>query len=474
MDQKAIDALLAVRQSQLDSARPDIVARVRTGGRLTARERVMALLDEGSGVEYGSVSARTADGEWIAESGGVDYVGRIGGQTVIVSSTDSTDHGGGYGAGRLGRLFALAQEHRWPVVFFVDGGGSRARHPRVGQGHHEVNGPIGPYNLFDGMAELSGWVPTVAIVSGPSFAGHASLAGFSDIVIATGGSSIGMGGPPMVEAALGQRLTPHELAGVEMHETTGGIDRLVTDESEAVAVARAYLSYYHDEPAGSPSPTAAAIADFVADVGPYDMIPVITALVDDGTLFELRPGFARSVITALARIEGRTVGILANQPNVADGAIDELAATKVGRFVELCDVYDYPIVALVDTPGCVTHWTEGDITLAEPMMTRWHSRALLAHHHRSVPLFAIRVRRGRGFGPTVMAGAAGGRSVAVLSLAWPTAEVGRADGFAAATYLDNFDDVVAPVETRDRIAGLLGHLPRRHDQVAKKHPIDTW
>lgn len=457
-----IAALEAAKAAQRDEARPEVVAMVHQAGRLTARERVAALLDPDSAVEYGSIAAVNADGAWIAEAGGVDMVGTVEGQTVIASSTDFTDRGGGYGAGRLERLFALARDHRWPVVLFVDGGGSRARHPRVGLGHLELNGPFGPFQLFDGIAELSGRVPTVAVVSGPSFAGHASLAGFSDFVVATGGSSIGMGGPPMVEAALGLALSASDLAGVEMHEGTGGIDLLVADEHQAIAAARRYLSYWRDQPTGEPAPDAERIAEAI---GP-DMLPVLEALVDHGSLFELRPQFAGSVITALARINGRSVGIIASQPLVADGAIDEQAATKVGRMVEVCDVYDLPIVALIDTPGCVVG--------ADPGLTRWHLRPVMAHHHRTVPLFAVQVGRGGGLGPAVLGGLAGGRSVPVAWWAWPGAELDRADGFAAVRNQNAFDDVIDPADTRRRINRLLAGIPRNLDRPARKHPVDTW
>ncbi len=484
MDPRLIEELAAAKAAQLDEARSGVVATVHQAGRLTARERVGELLDPGTEVEYGSIAAidRAApEGTrgWIAEAGGVDYIGTVDGQTVITSSTDFTDRGGGYGAGRLERLFALAQEHRWPLVLFVDGGGSRARHPRVGLGHLELNGPFGRYQLFDGVAELSGWVPTVAVVSGPSFAGHASLAGFSDFVIATGGSSIGMGGPPMVEAALGLALSASELAGVEMHEQTGGIDLLVDDEHQAIAAARRYLSYWRDEPSGPAAAGAGRIADLVTDRagadGPYDMVPVLEALVDEGSLFGLRPQFARSVITAFARIDGRSVGILASQPGVDDGAIDEQAATKAARFVELCDAYELPIVAIIDTPGCVTRFTGDDGTpQRQPGLNRWHTRAVMAHHHRTVPLFAVQVGRGGGMGPAVLGGMTGGRSTPVLWAAWPSTDIGTADGFAAVRNQHAYDDVIAPAETRHRIARLLARLPRQLDRPAKKHPIDTW
>lgn len=459
-----IDNLTAARVAQSDEVRSAAVQRLHDAGHLTASERLRALLDPGSAVSFGTIAAQSADGAWIAEAGGVDAVGSVEGRTIIASSTDYSDRGGGYGAGRIGRLISVALEHRWPIVFFADGGGSRARHPRVGMGHYETATPIGPITLWDGMGDLSGWVPTVSIVSGPAFAGHASIAGFSDIVISTPGSAIGMGGPPMVEAALGKRLTANELAGVEMHIETGGIELLVDTEHEAIALAKRYLAFLDDLPAGTAAPTAGSIGDLVPDEGSYDVRPVLDALVDDGTLFELRAPFARSVITALARIGGRTVGVIASQPLVDDGRIDESAATKVGRFVELCDSYEYPIVAVIDTPG-----TSGPLG-------RWHTRPLLAHHHRSVPLLSVQLRRGDGLGAAILGGLNNGRNVPTMRLGWPGIELGRADGYAIVTDHQGFDDIVLPGETRDRLAAMLRLLPRvgPRERQAKKHPIDTW
>ena len=141
-------------------------SRVHSTDHLTARANSI-LLDAGSEVEFGAIAAVDADEDWVPEKGGVDFIGTIDGETVITSSTDYTDRGGGYGAARLEHLISLAHQQRWPIAFFVDGGGSRARHPRAGLGHLELSGQIGRFTLFDGMAELSGWVPTVAIVSGP-------------------------------------------------------------------------------------------------------------------------------------------------------------------------------------------------------------------------------------------------------------------------------------------------------------------
>jgi acetyl-CoA carboxylase carboxyltransferase component len=482
MDDKHIERLRAARGERADAARPQIVTRLHAGGKLTARERLARLMDPDSDVAYGTIAAfdpkanpDSPIGQWVAETGGLDAFCTIDGQPAIVSTTDYTDRGGGYGAARLGRLFATAKERRWPLVLFVDGGGSRARHPRAGLGHVELSGAIGPYTVFDGMAELSGWVPTISIVSGPSFAGHASMAGFSDIVIATRGSAIGMGGPPMVEAALGKKLTPHELSSAEMQFANGGIELLVDDEHAAIASAKRCLAYWRDSGTGRASSDAARIAELVPDRGPYDVHPVIGALVDDESFTELRAAFAPSLVTGFARMGGRSIGVLASNPAIDDGAIDELAAQKIVRHVELCDAWDLPMLVLIDTIGTLTRWTDrtGAVT-REPGQSRLHMRAVVAHQSRTVPLFSVQIRHGRGIGPALMTGYSTGTSVPVLTVAWPTAELDRADGWAMVRDANAFDDIVEPTQTREMILRLLRHLPKESGRRDKKRPVDSW
>ncbi len=470
-----VAALAAARARSRDWARKEVVEARHCAGFLMPRERIALLLDEGSGVEYGGMEAYSPTDGWLPTKGGVDFVGTVHGYPVITSSTDYTDRGGGYGAGRIQRLIALAHEHRWPVVLFADGGGSRATDPLAATVEKiDINGSIGRFGYFDGMAELSGWVPTIAIVSGPSYAGHASLAGLSNLVIATRGSSIGMGGPPMVEAALGIRLTHQELAPVEMHELTGGIDLLVDDEPQAIAAARRILSFLHDLPDGQPSFSAARIGSLVPDRGRYDMHEVIDAIVDDASAFELRPKASTSVITAFARVGGRTVGVLASQPaSEIDGAIDQGAADKIARFVELCDAYERPMLALVDTPGFVVSAGEGEQRHVQPGITRHHARPLLAHHHRTVPLFSVQIGRGHGLASFAMTGFGNSASVPALRLAWPSIDFAAATGARVAGDTD-FDDVVEPAETRQRVERLLRLMGPPPARTQKKRPVDTW
>jgi len=468
LDQKLIDAVYEARQQSSDAGRPEAVAKVHAGGHLTARERLAALLDPGSEVEFGTLEGK-GDRGWVPTRGGVDFVGTIDGHPAVASSTDYSDHGGGYGAGQLGRLFTLAHQNRWPVVLFSDGGGSRAQWldqsvARFSRLQARYGGGSG---FFEALAALAGWVPLAAVISGPSFAGHATLAAFCDFIVSTRGSAIGMGGPPMVEAAFGTRLKPVELGPVKMHEQVGAIELLVDDERSAILAVRAYLSYYHDLPSGKASSTADSIRSLVPDQGAYDMHRVIAALVDEGSFFELRPHFAVSVLTGFARMEGRSVGILANQPQSPNGgAIDSNAADKTARFVQLCEAYGLPMVSLIDAPDLTIRLEDGT---EQPGMTRHHARPVRALHHRTIPLISIQIRKGYGFAPALLSGIGTAHRLPLLRLAWPTAELGVKD-----LYSQGFDDVVDPAETRDRILRMLRLTRRSLPAQRKRRPRDSW
>ena len=470
-----LEALRRAKQARADGARPEIVTRIHARGRLTAKERLALLMDADSDVPFGSIAAaqpENAETPWVAETGGLDALCRIGGHPAVVSTTDYSDQGGGYGAARIGRLLALARQHRWPVVAFVDGGGSRAQHPRAGKGHVELSGAIGPYTVFDGMAELSGWVPTISIVSGPSFAGHASIAGFSDVVIATADSAIGMGGPPMVEAALGKRLTPRELSSAEMQLAGGGIELIVADEPAAITMARRCLAFWHERDV-APAEAARGSCPVPGQDG-YDVFEVIAALFDTGSWLQLRAPFAPSVAVGFARLGGRAVGVIASNPAHEAGIIDDLAAQKISRHVELCDAWQLPLVVLVDTQGTQSRWVEKDKQVhMQPGLSRMHARCIVAHQSRQVPLVSLQLCHGRGLAPALMTGYSTGASVPVAQLAWPYVELGRADGYAMVRDANAFDDIVEPAATRQTLLRLVGMLPRV-ERNAKRRPVDSW
>jgi acetyl-CoA carboxylase carboxyltransferase component len=334
----------------------------------------------------------------------------------------------------------------------------------------------------------------------------------SDVVFATRGSAIGIGGPPLVEAALGVRVTPEELAPSEMQEKIGGVDLLIDSDTEGAALVRRYLSYFLVEKTeGTVSTTHDTIRSIVPENrrGLYDMRKVITALADDGSVMELRPKWATAAITALARMGGRTVAVIANQPlSPIAGAIDSDAADKLARFISLADAFDIPIVSLMDNPGFMLGPDAERAGIA-----RHHARPLMAQVHRTVPLFLVHIRKAYGLGPMAMGGQF---QPTDLRLAWPTVEAGgmalegaaaliqrkeaatengdgapdaaearaRRDELAAqmregslavsAARRYAYDEVIDPAETRDRIVRMLAMIPRPGPRATKKHYIDTW
>ena len=470
MAASSLHKLLSAREHALGSDATRQAERSEASDRMTARERMEALFDAGSASELGMLAGRTTEGDWLPTEGGVDFVGAVNGQPVVASASDFTQHGGGYGAGQVGRLCELAYEQRWPVVIFAEGGGSKAVIPGAGSdGLHRIGGNNGgPNGAFEGLAEVSGWVPTVAVVPGPSFAGHATMAASCDVIIGVRGASLGMGGPPMVEAAFGVRLKPHELAPVEMHETNGGLELLVDTEAKAIEAVCHYLSFWNDQPSGAASDSARDLRTIVPDEGPYDMHEIIDALVDEASFFEMRARWTPSVITGLSRLSGRTVGVLANQPLAAnEGAIDSDGADKIARFVQLCDSFGYPIVSLVDTPGFIhrtapdAEWTEG--------ISRHHARPIRAQHHRSSPLMLVQIRKARGLAVAAMAGVGNGGSTPIVRLAWPTVELGVDD-----RYTSGFDDVIDPADTRDRLISVLRLTKRLLPSTHRGRPRDAW
>ena len=292
-----------------------------------------------------------------AAGGLVAGLGTLYGKGIAISSYDYTVWGGtqtGINHSKIDRIMDLAIRHRFPFVCFADGGGARAQGLR--SSGFFGGGMANEVGTFDGMALMSGWVPTVAVVSGRSFAGNASIAGMSDVVFATRGSAIGIGGPPLVEAALGIAMTPEELAPSEMQEEIGGADLLIDSDAEGAELVRRYLAYFLVERTdGTQSPTHDTIRSIVPDNrrGVYDMRKV-----------DRRPRRRRQRVRAaaelgrrrrspsLVRMGGHAVAVIANQPmsNIA-GAIDSDAADKLARFISLADAFDLPIVSLMDNPG---------------------------------------------------------------------------------------------------------------------------
>ena len=502
LDDKLIEQIRDAHEQSMDAARPAAVEAAHAAGRLTARERMATLLDPDSFVEYGALAGETTEADDASPADGlVAGSGLIDGEPVLAASYDQSVHRGTQSARnqrKLSRLIYLANTHRWPFVCFVDGDGARPDEPLRPPPIVASTGVR--WDLYDGLAELSGWAPTVAIVSGRSIDGHAGIAMLSDFVVATQDSAFGSWGPDVVEGEPTVR-------SVADYAASGDVHLLVDDEATAIDAARHYLGYFlQDFPDGEVSPTHDEMRSFIPDDRrrPYDMRKVIAAFADAGSVLELSPGWGRAMLTAFARLGGRSVGIFANQPaSSVAGAIDSDAADKAARFVELCDAYEFPLISFVDNPGyMVGPQAERD------GMARHHARPLSALHHRTVPLYSVQLRKAYGLGPSAMSGFGASRVVPELRLAWPSVESGgmslegaaylvkrkeihaaksREEAFRIRNeYADqrreaasglragrafSFDDIVDPLDTRERILAMVKRTPRSLGPT-KKHPID--
>jgi acetyl-CoA carboxylase carboxyltransferase component len=502
----------------LDAARPEAVASRRRRGRRTARENLADLVDEGTFVEYGPLviaaqrRRRPVDDLIVATpaDGLVGGIGDVNGglfdderaRKCVVMSYDYTVLAGTQGQQnhrKKDRLFELAAELRLPVVFFTEGGGGRP-------GDTDGVGVSGLDCLaFRWFAELSGSVPLVGVNAGYCFAGNAAILGCCDVVIATEDSNIGMGGPAMIEGGGLGRFEPTAIGPIEVQRANGVVDLVADDEAHAVDLAKRYLSYFQGAVDSWVEPDAAALRDTVpADrLRAYDMRAVVEGVFDVGSVLPLRAGFGLGMITALARIEGRPVGVIANNPRHLGGAIDSPGADKAARFMQLCDAFGLPIVTLCDTPGMMV-----GPDVEETALVRHCSRLFVTGANLSVPMVTIVTRKAYGLGAQAMMG--GSTKAPLACLAWPTGEFGGmglegavrlgyraelaevAEGperdalFAemvdrlyahgrainVATHFE-IDDVIDPASTRRWITTLLAAAPPRRDRAGRSF-VDTW
>jgi acetyl-CoA carboxylase carboxyltransferase component len=421
------DDLEAVRRRHsagLDAARPDAVARRHERGRRTARENLADLVDEGTFVEYGPLifaaqERRRPKEELIAKTpadGLVAGVGDVEAKPAVVLSYDYTVLAGTQGMRnhlKKDRLFEIAERRRLPVVLFAEGGGGRPG---------DVDWPAVAgldCRAFGLFARLSGLVPLVGIASGYCFAGNAALLGCCDVVIATEDASIGMGGPAMIEGGGLGVYEPGEVGPIEVQYENGVVDLRVADDAAAVQAAKDYLSYFRGPIEGGPANTPNP--DTLRNLIPanrkrmYDIRAVLAALFDQ--TLELRRGFGAGMVTALARVDGRPLGVVANDPAHLGGAIDAPAADKAARFMQLCDAFDLPVLFLCDTPGFMVG-PEAERTAT----VRHFSRLFVTGSNLQVPTGTIVLRKGYGLGAQAMAG--GGFKSPLFTVAWPTSEFG--------------------------------------------------
>ena len=414
-----------------DAARPDAVAKRHAQGQRTARENIADLCDDGSFIEYGALaiaaqrSRRSLD-DLTANTpadGMVTGIGAINAAVFgadaarcVVMAYDATVLAGTQGMRnhqKTDRMLGIALQQKLPVVLFAEGGGGRP-------GDTDLAVVAGLHvTTFASYARLSGQVPVVGIVSGRCFAGNAALLGCSDVIIATRHSNIGMGGPAMVEGGGLGVFKPEQIGPSEVQQRNGVIDVLVDDEAQAVAAARQYLGYFQGRVADWQAADPLLLRDALPEnrARSYDMRAVMSLVADSGSLLELRAGFGAGIFTALARIEGRAIGLIASNPAHLGGAIDAAAADKAARFMQLCNAHGLPLVSLVDTPGFMV-----GPEIETQAQVRHVSRMFLAAAQLRVPFFALVLRKGYGLGAMAMTG--GGFHAPVAIAAWPSGEFG--------------------------------------------------
>jgi len=408
----------------LDAQRPEAVAKRHATGLRTARENIADLCDEGSFVEYGALAVAAQSRRRSADDlmrntpadGMVTGIGCIHGQRVVVMAYDFTVLAGTQGMRnhqKTDRMLGVALQNKLPVVLFAEGGGGRPGDVDVAI--------VAGLNLatFASFARLNGLVPVVGVVAGRCFAGNAALLGCCDVIIATRDSNIGMGGPAMVEGGGLGVFKPEQIGPSGVQHSNGVIDILVDNEAQAVVAARHYLSCFQGPQAKWQAPPAEALRHVVPEnrVRVYDTRAAMQGIADVGSLLPLRTGFGAGIHTALARIAGRPVGLLANNPLHLGGAIDADAADKAARFMQLCNAHGLPLVSLVDTPGFMV----GPDTEALAQV-RHVSRMFVAAAHLRVPLLSVVLRKGYGLGAMAMTG--GGFHETLSTVAWPTGEFG--------------------------------------------------
>ena len=458
----------------LDEGRPEVTERRHAAGRRTARENIADLADPGSFTEYGALTIaaqrrRRPLDDLIARTpadGLVLGTASVDGRPVAVMSYDYSVLAGTQGHmnhRKTDRLLELAERERLPLVMFAEGGGGRP-------GDTDTTSVAGlDVPTFRLTARLSGRVPLVAIVSGYCFAGNAALAGACDVIIATPEASLGMGGPAMIEGGGLGVVAPDAVGPMSVQVPNGVVDLLVPDEPAAVAAARRYLSYFRPRtvPAlGAPAEPAdqRVLRHLIPEnrVRSYDVRPVIEALCDTGSVLELRAGFGVGVLTALARIGGCAVGLLASNPRHLGGAIDGDAADKATAFLRLCEAHRLPVVSLVDTPGFMVG-PEAERTA----IVRRFGAMFVAGARLTVPVCAVVLRKAYGLG--AMAMTAGDLRRPAITVAWPTGEFGGMglEGAVRLGYRKELGAIADPVARRARYEELVG------EQYARGKALST-
>ncbi|MGI9019770.1 MAG: acyl-CoA carboxylase subunit beta [Solirubrobacterales bacterium] len=490
-----------------DEARPEAVERRRASGRRTARENVEDLVDPGSFVEYGRLAlaaqrARRELDELITRTPADGLIGgtaRINGElfgdaaACAVLSYDYTVLAGTQGAighRKKDRLFELIERMRLPTVFLAEGGGGRP-----GDTDHAVVSALDT-RAFALWGRLSGQVPRIAIVAGRCFAGNAVIAGASDLIVSAGDIALGMGGPAMVEGGGLGTFEPEAIGPLDVQSRNGVVDVVATDEAEAVAITKRLIGYFQGalpKPGSDPAPGSGVEGsdpNAGSDPAPgsdvegsdrkgsdptsareasardtalrtliparrrraYDVRTVVEAVADSDSVTFLREAFAPEMVVAFARLEGRPIGVIANNPMYLAGAITSSGADKAARHMQLCDAFGLPILSLIDTPGMMVG-PEAE----ETALVRHCSRLFVAGAALRVPFVALILRKAYGLGAQAMA--AGSMHEPLLTIGWPTAELGAMglEGAVKLGFKRELDAIADPDERARRLEDMVAH-----------------
>ena len=518
-----------------DDFRVEKIARRHAKNQRSPHENIEHLFD-GTFREYGPLVTASSwqKQQWLRETtqadGLVMGIGNVNGdlfeaersRAVVVHYDYMVVAGtqGGRGHYKQDRMYELAERFRLPLVLFAEGGGGR---PGISGGEPEVQSagaaavdiagrggggvPIDSYT-FTKLSQLSGLVPLVGVNSGRCFAGNTVMLASCDVIIASENSTIGLGGPAMIEGGGLGIYTPEEVGPMSFQVPNGVVDILVKDDEAVIETAKQYLSYFQGPIDHWVAPDQRKLRQIVPEDRSerYDMREIIETIADQGSILEIREAFGVGIITAFIRVEGRPMGLIANNPHHLSGAIDSDASDKAARFLQLCDTFDLPVLSLMDTPGImIGPEHEGTALL------RHSARMLVTGANMTTPMFGVVVRKAYGMGARAMCG--GSSLEPFFTVAWPTAEFAdmTIDGHVRLTFRDELDgiedpeerqavygrrvaetveraravnsggaqygidDVIDPVETRAWIAHGLRSLPPLPPRTAKKRPnVDTW
>jgi acetyl-CoA carboxylase carboxyltransferase component len=461
---------LEARRSKVrEMGGPEKIARQHARGKATARERLAILFDEGVYFEVGLHGTQMglgtgADGtDKPAADAVIAAFGKVDGRMVCAAAYDFTVKGGSIGPigeEKVTRLRSMSLKGRVPIVWLVDSGGARID---PGSSHPDMISLFaGSGHLFREQVMMSGVVPQVAAMVGPGAAGTAYIPGLADYVpMVKGVGSLALGGPALVKAVTGQDITEQDLGGSKVHcEVSGVGDGEFDDDAACIAAVKKYLSFLpsncDEMPPVAPCDDPIdrrdeALLDLLPESTrkPYDMYKLVRAIVDGGDFLDIKPRFARSIITCFARLGGRPIGVVANQPNHLGGILDNDSADKAAHFIQVCDAFNVPLVFLQDVPGFMV-----GSKVEHAGIIRHGAKMLHVMSAATVPKLTVVVRKGYGAGYYVMCGRAYEPD---LIVGWPTAEISvmGAEGMVGIAAKKLFGDAPPPPEVKKNVVDMI-------------------